>query len=958
MIGQTISRYRIEAQLGQGGMGVVYRARDLRLERSVALKFLAPELTRDPLARSRFLNEARAAAALNHPNIVTIYEVDEVAGQAFIAMELVAGTDLRQRLAGGPLPPSEATAITRQIAQGLARAHAAGIVHRDVKPANILLTPEGEAKIADFGLARLAGQARVTRTGTVLGTVAYMSPEQARGEEATPQTDIWALGVLHYEMLTGRLPFPGDSPQAQLYGILNTEPRSLTDLDPSLPPDQAVAVRSSLAKDPARRWASALDLAAALEGGVSGPLPPPLAVHDAPTEVLEPGAGRAWPAWFWPGRAWPGWARRGRRRRSAVVWPSVAILLLLAGLAAAWLVTRGGAVGSFAARDWLLVTEFRDLTGGDNLGAALREALVVDLQQSRHVNVFAGRRLSDALARMERSAGEPLTPDLGLELAEREGIPVVLSGSIGAVGDARVVAAQLIDPATGEVLFAQRVEAAGERDLLPAIDDLSRRIRRELGESLLAIRRHDQPLEQVTTPSLEALRLYSRAQRAFLASDWQEAVPLLAQAVARDSAFAMAHAKLARIHLYTASTHDALEHSERAYRWRERLTGRERLYIEGEYHRYRAQYPEAIARLTALLDQYPDDLESRTNLATTYMWTLQYDRALAQIDLLPEIDPYAPETWYFHHTRGNALGGLGEFEEAATAFRRAMEFTPGRSRSRMCLSWCLFGAGDVVAARAQLDTLAASGAEGVVGVDYMLGKTLPALGELERARQHLTAARATALAQGNDDQAAWTHMYEGSTRLLEQDLAAAERAFAAAAELWPGRYPLLYLGLARARRGDPAGAARARDRLAALAEVEPTEVNRQFLLKLEGEMALASGDPQRAVDLLARCPSTYVFNLDARFSLGVAALQLGDLETARREFAHVARHRYSTLLEGQGFLWPLAERHLARVAELDRRPEAAAAHRDTFFALWAGADPGLTEVAEARGRGEPGQAGR
>jgi tetratricopeptide (TPR) repeat protein len=919
MIGDTVSHYRIDGELGSGGMGIVYRAWDTKLARGVALKFLAPELTRDDEARLRFVQEARAAAALNHPNIVTIHEIDEAAGRTFIVMELVEGTNLRERIARGPVPAAEAEKITRGIAEGLAAAHGRGIVHRDVKPGNVLLTAEGRVKLVDFGLASLAGEARLTRTGTTLGTVAYMSPEQARGEEVDHRTDIWALGVIHYEMLTGRLPFRGDNLQARIYSILHAEPRPLEELAPDAAPAHGRIVARALAKDPAQRFQDAGAMARALRGASGA---------EVATTVL-----------------------RARRRpfvqgRLARRWAAGMLVLLLAILVAVRFARRSGGPGDFRERDWLLITEFRDLTGDGGLEDALREALVIDMQQSRHVNVFAGRRLADALARMGRGVGEPLTAELGGELAQREGIPLLLAGSVSNLGGEYLVAAQLVDPTTGEALFARRVQATGARGLLPALDELSRAIRQRLGESRREIRSRDEPLAAVTTASLEALQQFSRGNRAFLASDWEAALAHLDQAVTTDTTFAMAIAKLARIHFYTANTRDALAFSERAYRLRDRLTTRERLYIEGEYHRYRAEYGEAIESLKALLADYPDDLEARSNLATTYIWTLQFPESLAEIERLPL--GYR-DTWYFHHTRGNARGGLADFEAAAADFRRALELGPTQPRSRMCLSWSLICAGDVEAGRAQLDTLAAGGGTGVVGTDYLLAKSLPVLGELARTLDHLAAARDDALARGNRNQAAWTHIYAGQCQLLRGATAAAVEEFRTAVEIWPGAYPLLHLGRTLAETGDLQGAVSVQRQLEALAEREATREAEQFLLKLAGGIALARRDSSLAVTVLEEC-LPYSFNLDAWYALGSLQLELGDLEAARRQFEFLLGKRFFLFHEGYPYLWPLSHYRLGLLEQAAGRPEEAAHHLRRFLELWATADPELTEPADARRR--------
>ncbi|UCE18984.1 MAG: serine/threonine protein kinase, partial [Gemmatimonadota bacterium] len=257
MIGETISHYKILEKLGEGGMGMVYKAEDTTLKRTVAIKFLPPELTKDSVAKERFLNEARAAAALRHYNICTIHEINETEeGQTFLSMDCYEGQTLKERIASGPMQLEEAVDITTQIAQGLAKAHEQGIVHRDIKPANIIIDEDGVAKILDFGLAKLKGQDRITRTGSTVGTVAYMSPEQARGRDVDHRTDIWSLGVVLYEMLTGKIPFPGEHEAAMLYSIINEEPDPVSEYRSDLPPELIHILDQALEKDAEDRYQS------------------------------------------------------------------------------------------------------------------------------------------------------------------------------------------------------------------------------------------------------------------------------------------------------------------------------------------------------------------------------------------------------------------------------------------------------------------------------------------------------------------------------------------------------------------------------------------------------------------------------------------------------------------------------------------------------------------------------
>ena len=261
MIGETISHYRILEKLGEGGMGVVYKAEDIKLQRTVAIKFLPPDLARDPEARARFIQEAQAASTLDHPNICTIHEINETAeGQIFICMSYYEGVTLKKKIEHEPLTLEEAIGIAECIVRGLVKAHGNSVVHRDIKPANILVTADGQVKILDFGLAKLAGQKRLTRTGTTVGTVAYMSPEQTRGDAITFSTDIWSLGVVLYEMITGRLPFEGEYEQAVIYSIVNEPPRSIRDLRSDVPFELEQVVIKALAKDPDERYVQASDI--------------------------------------------------------------------------------------------------------------------------------------------------------------------------------------------------------------------------------------------------------------------------------------------------------------------------------------------------------------------------------------------------------------------------------------------------------------------------------------------------------------------------------------------------------------------------------------------------------------------------------------------------------------------------------------------------------------------------
>jgi predicted Ser/Thr protein kinase len=260
MIGKTISHYRVLEKLGQGGMGVVYKAEDTKLRRTVAVKFLSREVLQSEGAKARFVYEAQAAAALDHPNICTVHEIDESEGQTFIVMAYVEGQSLKEKIASGPVRLNEAVEIAIQLAEGLQQAHEKGIVHRDVKPSNVMMSPSGRVKIMDFGLARSSERTEITKAGTTMGTIAYMSPEQARGDKVDHRTDIWSLGVVLYEMISGQLPFGGEHEHAVMYSILNKEPEPLRDVQDGVSPELERIVMRALVKDLESRYSDIVEL--------------------------------------------------------------------------------------------------------------------------------------------------------------------------------------------------------------------------------------------------------------------------------------------------------------------------------------------------------------------------------------------------------------------------------------------------------------------------------------------------------------------------------------------------------------------------------------------------------------------------------------------------------------------------------------------------------------------------
>ncbi len=680
MIGDTVGPYRILEPLGQGGMGIVYKAHDERLDRTVALKFLPPQLTGDDRARQRFAQEARAASALDHANICTVHDFGQTDdGRAYIVMAFYDGQTLKYRLEDGPLATDEALRIALQVARGLARAHEAGIVHRDLKPANIMVTDRGEVKILDFGVAKLASSLDLTSEGATIGTAAYMSPEQSRGETVDPRSDQWSVGVLLYEMLTGRRPFGGGYDAAMLYAILNEEPADVASLVAGIDPDVAGIVRRLLSKKPGDRFAKTEDLVSALEHtlGASGTLaaqPGP-----APARPVSASTGRI--VWVFGMAAavalvvvyaamhyfgLPDWvftvgvllmaiglpvlilAGAMERRRASMdsgernalsgvpAWLSVrkaamggvAAMVLLAVLSGGYMVMRAAGIGpagtlvakgALAERDFVVMADFENRTSDPNLGLSIAEAFRIDLSQSSIVNLVDAGTVRDALVRMQRDPDSRLDASTAREVAERVGAKAVLLGDISSIGRSFQLVGRLVNASDGTELVAIRENAADDGELLVAIDRLSGHLRERIGESLVSIR-GGEPLEDVSTASLVALRLYSESERLANVGDNLASEQLLERALQEDSTFAMAWRKLSVVRSNAAQPLESqLQAARRAFDLRDRLPERERLLAEARY--YNTVVPDEdreIAVYEAVLQKWPDDLTALNNLAIPY----------------------------------------------------------------------------------------------------------------------------------------------------------------------------------------------------------------------------------------------------------------------------------------------------------------------------------------------------
>jgi serine/threonine protein kinase/tetratricopeptide (TPR) repeat protein len=932
--GTKFGPYEIQSLLGAGGMGEVYRARDTRLDRTVALKVLPVLQSSDPARKQRFEREARAIAALQHPNICTLHDVGQEGGVDYLVMEYLEGETLAERMTKGPLPLDQILRFGVEITDALEAAHRRGIVHRDLKPGNIFLTTHGECKVLDFGLAKLdeshgeqetlttlpateASKNTLTAPGLVIGTVAYMSPEQAGTKELDARTDLFSFGAVLYEMATGQVPFRGESNAAILDAILTRTPVTPLHLNPDLPPELERIIDQALKKDRTLRYQHALDIRSDLHTLMS---------HTEFARLLTAGKGGA---------------AQNIGKRWKLILP-VAFALSAVVLGSYFYLRRPPRLTE---RDTVVLADFANRTGDPVFDDTLKTALDVSLRQSPFLSVLSDNKVATTLKMMARPADTRLTPDVAREVCQRTGSKAYIAGSISSLGDEYVLALKTVNCETGDTLAQDQVRAPSQGKVLDELGRAASNLRGELGESLITVQKLDVPLAQATTSSLEALKAYSLGSKIWAAQGENAAFPFFQRAVELDPKFAMAYARIGVMHGNLFQLDLSTENTRKAYELRMNTSERERLYIESYYYAYVTGETEKSTQVLENLAQlYPRDFGPHNNLANNYGYFGKHEKSLEQALIAMQLDPTVEDNYI---TLGNSYICLNRLNEAKEVAKLAEE----RKLESEGLIVQRYQVAFLEGNEEQMRRLEAP--EGVApGAQTLLLHEKEAAeayrGRLRKAREMVHASMNPAR---SDESLTVPAFHQAGLGLLEAYFGEAQRGRADAKEAVPraatGDFPQWASALALAVAGDSKGAATLLD---GLEKSVPLDTNFQhyWAPSVRAAIAMDNENPKKALELLL-VTSPYELgtmgNMDPIYLRGNAYLKLGDGRAAAAEFQKIIEH------PGIARTWPvgaLAHLGLARAYRLQGDTNRARIAYQDFLTLWNDADPDIPALKQAK----------
>ena len=969
--GIKLGRYEIRSKIGEGGMGQVFQALDTELDRIVAIKVLPEPLASDQQRLLRFIQEAKAASALNHPHILTIHEIGTIGNTRFITTEFIDGETLRHRIRQGRLKLHEVLEICIQVAGALTAAHAAGIIHRDIKPENIMVRRDGYVKVLDFGLAKLTEpkdsttdteaptKALVnTGAGTVIGTANYMSPEQAKGNRIDARSDLWSLGAVIYEMVTGHAPFEADTSSEVIGLILNREPVPVARYDREAPPELERIIEKALTKNRDERYQTAKDLSVDLkrlrrhidlEAEIERTVPPEARTsapdaagrshtHASVTSAQHVAAGTgSAEAIHKVSSAEYIVSEIKRHKKGLALGAAVTFALVLATVGYFLYSRRAPALTD---KDTILIADFVNTTGDPVFDGTLKQALAVQLVQSPFLNIFSDDRVREALRFMERSPDDRVTRDVGRELCQRQGIKALLVGTISGLGSHFVITLEAINAQTGDIFAREQAEAESKEQVLKNLGEAATRLREKLGESLASIQKYDAPIEQATTSNLDALKTFSLGREQHYKGDYRGAIPFYKKAIELDPNFALAYVRLADVYSNTRQLQNADEARLKAYDLRDRVSQRERHDIESSYYALSKNVEKQIEVNELWKRTFARDYVPHNHLSNLYNAIGEYEKAVEPAREAVRLNPSAATA---RSNLARALAGLNRFDEAKQTIREALEANLESPGMHSTLFNIALAENDAVAMEQQMEWAtresAAHAAQDAMASRASLAGQFRKSIELSNEASHLALRRDLKEVAGQylADNAQKEAFLNNCGRVVEFTNKALEVS---------RHISILHAVVdALSTCGDTN-------------HTEPllTEISRLYpkdsvalavLLPLyRAQLELFRGNAARTIELLE---STRAFEGAAFYRVsyvrGQAFLKLKKGSEAAVEFQKMIDHRGKS---PRSYLYPLAFLGLGRAAVLTADTAKARKAYQDFFAMWRDADADIPILIEAK----------